>query len=392
MVFRRYLVSGREVGTMKVLLITSMFPPYCSGGVSSHVSDLADALARSGANVWVLTSRRGKAPENGEESGGPSSTNVVVCKDFAYMLPRLRRLIEDIDFDVVHYHSFNTLGFAFANLADSTATIFTIHSDTANYIASLRGWSGRFHPAYAFLRLYERVAIRAPDTTIAVSRRLQEYALSIGAREVSYVPNAVDCEFWLPEERNSRQDGPAILVPRMLVPKNGIEHAIRAMKAIREVMPQATMRIAGDGPLRSPLENLAATMGGNSIQFLGDVPRPLMRTLYQSADLVLIPSITSSGVQEATSIAALEAMACGRAVIASDIGGLPEIIQDGRDGFLVPEKDSVAIAETVTTLYGDEQVLRQVAVEARKKVLRDFSIPAWITRTIDSYSMAANRM
>ncbi len=340
--------------------------------------------------MWVLTSRRGKAPENGEESGGPSSTNVVVCKDFGYMLPRMRRLVESVDFDVVHYHSFHTLGFALANLADSAATVFTIHSDTANYIASLRGWSGRFHPAYALLRLYERVAIRAPDTTIAVSRRLQEYALSIGAREVSYIPNAVDCQFWLPEERNSRQDGPAILVPRMLVPKNGIEHAIRAMKLILKVMPQAILRIAGDGPLRSPLENVAAEVGRSSIQFLGDVPRPLMRTLYRNSDLVLIPSITSSGVQEATSIAALEAMACGRAVIASDIGGLPEIIRDGRDGFLVPEKDSVAIAETVKILYGDRVVMKRIAAEARKRVVRDFSIPIWIERTIDSYSMASD--
>lgn len=376
---------------MKVLLITSMFPPYCNGGVSSHVGDLAESLARFGTDVWVLTSRRGKPLTNGEENGGPSSKNVVTCPDFQHMFLKLRRLIESVDFDVVHYHSFNTLGFALANLADSGATIFTIHSDTANYFASVRGWNGRFHPAYAFLRLYERLAIRAPDVTIAVSRRLRRYALSIGAKEATYIPNAVDCEFWFPKEQEVRHYGPTLLVPKMLVPTSGIEHAIRAMKSILKVMPQAILRIAGGGPLRSALENLAAEVGGSSIQFLGDVPRPLMRALYRSSDLVLIPSITSSGVQEATSIAALEAMACGRPVIASDMGGLPDVITDGRNGFLVPERDSMAIAETVKALYGDEAAMKQIAAEARKKVVRDFSIPVWIERTIDSYSMAPDR-
>lgn len=373
---------------MKVLLITSMFPPYCGGGVSSHVCDLSESLAKSGREVWVLTSRRGKPIANDSDDGYPPATNVVVCEDLGHMFARLGRMIERADFDVVHYHSFNTLGFALANLPVSGTTVFTIHSDSANYIASLRGWDRRFHPAYASMRLYERLAIRVPDLTIAVSRRLHEYAQSLGATNVTYIPNAVDCQFWLPREKSMGRKGPTILVPRMLVPKNGTEYAIRAMKSIIEVMPRATMMIAGDGPLRTRLDKMAARIGRESIHFLGEVPRARMRTLYQDADIVLIPSITSSGVQEATSIAALEAMACGKAVIASDIGGLPEIIRDSRDGFLVPERDSDSISEAVSTLCREESVMKQIGAEARKRVVQEFSIPVWIERIVDGYSVA----
>src|SRR3989454_8800535 len=99
-----------------------------------------------------------------------------------------------------------------------------------------------------------------------------------------------------------------------------------------------------------------------------------MRELYQQVDVVLIPSVTTSGTQENTSIAALEAMASGKPVIATDIGGLPEVIRDGQDGILIPERDPDAVAQAAIRLLSRPDFARAIGREARAQVLREFNV------------------
>lgn len=373
---------------MRILIASSMFPPYCTGGVSSHVRDLAEFMGRMDQDVWVLSSRRGKAVDKAERESAPASTTVIWCRDFRRMFSGFRKLMASTQFDIIHFHSFNSLALAFLCAGDLGAKVFTIHSDTANYLASLHGWRQRSHPSYAFLRLYERLSLRLPDVTIAVSKRLQKYAQSMSVRRVMYIPNAVDCRYWTPPDDGVTSNGRTILVPRMLVPKNGVGFAVRAMKTIVDIIPDARMIVAGDGPLRHPLERAVSESRDGAIRILGDVPREEMKALYHSANVVLIPSITVSGVQEATSIAALEAMACGRPVVASRIGGLSEIIRNYQDGILVPEKSPDAIADAVNMLLTDGQLARRIGSEARRRAIRDFSTPTWAARVMDAYSYA----
>jgi len=375
---------------VRILLVTTMFPPYCGGGVSSHVRDLSVALAAKGEDVWVLSSRRGKAIDPGEGNGSTAPPHVTFAQDFVHMFRKIKSVLGAEAFDVVHFHSFNALALSFLGATPRGAAVFTAHCDTANYFASVYGWTRRSHPAYRLLRWYENRAIRTPDATIAVSKRLREYVESIGGANVVFIPNAVDTEYWSPSPANTLLNGggPVILVPRMLVPTSGVEHAILAMRSIVAAIPDATMVIAGDGPLRSSLEELATRVANGSVHFAGEVPRDRMRALYRSASAVLVPSITSSGVQDATSIAALEAMACGRPVIASDIGGLPEAITHGRDGLLVPEGSPEAIATAATALLADKEAARRLGAQARLRVAEDFSTVAWADRVSAVYSLA----
>src|SRR2546426_8993667 len=99
-----------------------------------------------------------------------------------------------------------------------------------------------------------------------------------------------------------------------------------------------------------------------------------MRELYQQVDVVLIPSVTTSGTQENTSIAALEAMASGKPVIATDIGGLPEVIRDGQDGILIPERDPDAVAEAAIRLLARPDLAPAIGPEARAPVLREVNV------------------
>ncbi len=113
-----------------------------------------------------------------------------------------------------------------------------------------------------------------------------------------------------------------------------------------------------------------------------------MRKLYQNVDVVMIPSVTVSGTQENTSIAALEAMACGTPVIASNIGGLPELIRDGHNGFLIPERNSPALADATLTLLEDMHLAQRMGRDARRRAVHDFSVPLWTERVMEAYYIA----
>lgn len=365
-----------------------MFPPYCGGGVSSHVRDLAEALGSMGHEPWVLTSRRRLPDDPTERAAAPAATRVVYCRDFPRMAARIGALTRSEGFDVVHFHAFNALALAPLARGAAGATVFTLHSDSANYIASVRGWRSPAHPGYQVLRLYERIAARIPDMTIAVSNRMQDYARAIGVDRVVRIPNAVDADYWRPP--TSRSVGPerTILVPRMHVPKNGIEFAIDAMRAIAASVPNARLLVTGDGPLRPALERRAASVGGDRVRFLGTVSRDEMLQRFQTSDLVMVPSITTSGTQENTSIAALEAMACGTPVIATRIGGLPEVVEDGRTGVLVPEQDAESLAAAAVLLLRDEARLREMRTACRDHVVRRFSVRDWAAQVLDVYARA----
>lgn len=373
---------------MRVLLVTSMFPPYAEGGVSSHVRDLATALARRGEEVRVLTSRRRQSLREDEGNAVPPSVRATYRPSFLRLFPALRRSLKSQRFDVVHFHCFNALAFAPLARRHPAALVFTLHSDSANYLASVRGWP-RWHPAYRLLLRFERRSIRWADATIGVSRRMVEYARGIGGEAVVRIPNAVDASWWSPGPRNG--GAPTLLVPRMHVPKNGIEYALKAMRGVLLHADGATLLVTGDGPLRPSLERRAREIAAENIRFLGMVGRERLRDLYRSVDAVVIPSVTVSGTQENTSIAALEAMACGTPVIATDIGGLPEVVEDGRGGILVPERDPEAIGEAAVRLLTDEAFAARMREEARRRVIRGFSLEAWGERVLEAYALARER-
>lgn len=379
---------GGGRAAVRILMVTSMFPPYRGGGVSSHAHDLAVSLSGKGHEVWVLSNRKGKHRLSDEAGDAPPGLRVIFCENLLRMFLRYTKLARTEDFDLIHFHSFNTLAVAWLSQGGRVPRVFTMHSDTANYFASVRKWAPN-HPAYRLLRLYERLAIRFTETTIAVSKGIETQARELGAGEVVYIPNAVDCDYWAPGEAKSDL-GQSILVPRMLVPKNGVEVAIRSMRPILAAFPGTMMTIAGDGPLRESLTALAKRVARGHIQFLGEVERPAMRRLYREASLVMIPSIISSGVEEATSIAAIEAMACGRPVIASNIGGLPELIRSGESGLLVPDGDSEALAAAATTLLTDSELALRMGAAARRAVVEDFSVRRWTEQVLSAYSAALN--
>jgi glycosyltransferase involved in cell wall biosynthesis len=378
----------REQRVLRILLVTSMFAPYHRGGVSSHVRDLAEMLAKKGHEVTIFTSRRRRSRAPNEEAHTPKGAKIVWTRSFPAMLLRIGKLVREGRFDVVNFHSQNTLALAPMIFGSGAAIVFTFHSDTSNYLASVRGWTKRSHPFYVAARWFERLTIKFPAATIVVSKRMQRFAESLGLRDTILVPNAVDASYWSKPMRLKANGARWIIVPRMHVPKNGIEYAIEAMSKIVPRVPNAYLLLTGDGPLRLALEEQAEHLVPGRVHFLGIVSREMMRSLYANADLVTIPSITSAGTQENTSIAALEAMASGKPVVATQIGGLVEIVRNEEDGFLVPEKDAAALADAAVRLLSNPGLAAKLGRQARERVTREFSLEAWVDRVLAAYERA----
>jgi len=124
---------------------------------------------------------------------------------------------------------------------------------------------------------------------------------------------------------------------------------------------------------------------------IGSVPHSEIHKYFKAVDVVLIPSITSHGVQEATSLAALEGMSCGKPVIVTNVGGLKEIVTNRRTGIIVPEKDPEAIATAIETILENPDVATIIGSNAREYVLKHHSYISYASRVLDIYKKVISR-
>jgi len=242
---------------------------------------------------------------------------------------------------------------------------------------------------------FERDAMKHADYVITVDQRLKEYVLS----EFNYPPNKItvmhnavdtDCFAPIPEHeqrklKNSLGLGAQsfiVLVPRRLVEKNGVMYAVHAMAMVKN--ENVKMIIAGDGPEKNEIAKKAQS--DNRIQLIGTIPHNRIDVYFKMADLILIPSVTSHGIQEATSLSMLEGMACGKVVVCSDIGGMHEIVKNTKTGIVVPERQTKEIAEAIEEVYGNPRLGACIGREARQYVLENHSFLVHAKKVADIYT------
>ena len=222
-----------------------------------------------------------------------------------------------------------------------------------------------------FWRPIFRSFLRAADHNLAASREIAGVGEEIapGVR-VEALTNGVDTETFRrtgPPRQRRGSDAPyRLIAPRRLFEKNGVEYFVRALPLIAEHVPVEAL-IVGDGPEGGRLAALAREIGvAERVRFLGARPHAEMPGLLSSSDLAVFPSL-----MEATSVAALEAMACELPVAATNVGGLPEIIDDGVGGLCEPA-DPASLARLVMSLLRGGR-LKELGAEARRRVVSRWS-------------------
>jgi glycosyltransferase involved in cell wall biosynthesis len=164
-----------------------------------------------------------------------------------------------------------------------------------------------------------------------------------------------------------------------LVPVKRWDRLVRAAAALKREQVDCLIRIAGDGQLREPLEQQARSLGvQDCVDFIGyteDIPGLLANASF------LVHTSDSEGYPNAV----LEAMACGRAVIATDAGDVPSLVEDGKTGFVVPREDETPLLRRVFTLATDYDLGRRMGEAGRARVARHFGLDRLVSKTLAAY-------
>lgn len=224
----------------------------------------------------------------------------------------------------------------------------------------------------------ERQALTQVDTVISVDSRIREYLLAEHnfSGPIDVIFNAInidpyrqksDQEVLQLKQRHANQGEKIFLVARRLVLKNGVHVAISALARLLVKQKNIRLVIVGDGPeeanLRAQVKNLSIE---NYVDFIGSIDHDKVHLYYKAADIILMPSIPSDGIEEATSLSMLEGMAAGKIVVCSAIGGMKEIIKDRENGYLVNTNDPENLSAILEELLkSSPETLSSICEQAR---------------------------
>lgn len=271
------------------------------------------------------------------------------------LMLRLARLFAKLRADVVHTHDDrpNVHGAPAARLAGVRRVIHTRHSQGTR-LSRRQEW-------------LVRAVSEFDDRFVCISQDSARFAVKQGVsrRRVVVLPNGIDLERFA--HTGPATDGAAILVAR-LAPEKDVGTLLAAAARVATVHPDFRLLIAGDGPCRGGLETLASEANlGNVVDFLGvvrDVPG-----LLTKGRLFVLSSVT-----EGISLTLLEAMARGLPVIATAVGGNPEVVAAGRTGLLVPPRDPDALAEALGQLWTQPDLRARMGAAGRQRVEALFDV------------------
>jgi len=206
---------------------------------------------------------------------------------------------------------------------------------------------------------------------IAITEQIRQlYSKVFDEDRISVIPLGVDTQIFKPANKNNTKKEFEILFVGSLYPLKGVEFLIKSMKLLVNEEENVKLKIVGEGPEKERLKLLANKLKlRNKIHFEGFVPHNKIVKYYQNCDLFCFLTLG-----EPFGIVILEAMACGKPVIASNIGGPAEIVKDGKTGFLVNPSNVRLVAEKILKLIRDRKLRERMGKEARKTVLKRYSL------------------
>ena len=317
--------------------------------------------------------------------------NVLAAKTFRkldfdpFLFQAVRRAIRRIEPDVIHVHNFAQAGNALLAACAPQPTFYTVHDLSICCPLSGRstdpegrlcnghfGYSCYRRGCFSFRVWVEQGLFREPvkawflrrkaSVLFVHSRSLAERLEAFGLKPV-LLPRYVDPEGFpfSPYDRASFR----ILFVGYLADTKGVARLIEAFQMVSGQIPGATLEIVGDGPERERYVELAGQEGGK-IRFHGEVPHEEVSRFYQQAALVAVPS----QIPETGPFTALEAMSTGRPVVATHLGGLAEVIVDGRTGLLFDPEDVRGLAEGMVWLLEHPERAMKMGAEGRSEIER----------------------
>jgi starch synthase len=405
---------------MRIAILTNEYPPNIYGGAGVHVEYLTRELARvEGGNhsVEVLCFGDQSIRDGNLTVQGVNPTQKLPSTDTKHarfldtMLRDLMMAGSLNDVDVVHCHTWYThLAGCLARQLTGARLVLTTHS-----LEPHRPWKvEQLGTAYNASSWVERTAYENADGVIAVSESMREdvhQLYGVPYEKIRVIHNGIDLDQYKPtpnravvERYGINPDVPFILFVGRITRQKGIIHLVRAIKDVKPGVQVVLCAGAPDTPEigREMQERIAEARkeSKNPIIWIAQiVPKDDIISLYTHASLVVCPS-----VYEPFGIINLEAMACGTPVVASAVGGIPEVVVDGETGLLVPidavgdgdfeprdpAKYARDLAAAINRLLDDPAALEQMGQRSRERVEQFFGWGSIARRTLDFYRELAS--
>jgi glycogen synthase len=380
---------------MKALMLTREYPPHIYGGAGVVVDQLTQALARRMAvEVRCFGERppstgpvtvRGYTPWERlrADAGGPRFAPALETLSIGLAMAR-----DPVDADVAHAHTwYADMAGLWIRTVHRIPLVVTLHS-----MEPLRPWKAdQLGSGYLLSSWIEKTAVEAADRVIAVSAQMREDILAhfqADPAKVVVIHNGIDPERFVRTEAKDHLERlgvkpPYVLFVGRITDQKGIFHLLEAARMLPAGVQVVLCASAPDTPEIEERLKKAVPTHPNVKWIYEMVPVPVVSQLYSHAAVFACPS-----VYEPFGLINLEAMACETAVVASGVGGILEVVEDGTTGLLVPPGRPEELAHALKRLLADPERARAMGRAGRKRVEDKFSWASVAARTQEIYAEA----
>ena len=356
-------------GHSRLLKILHIDPERHWGGGEAQVLGLLSYLAERDHRNDLLTHPDGRLFQQ-SQALSVRTIPLVVRNDLDLRpVPRLRRLIRDENYDIIHFHTkrAHALSFWLSHGAPRPKYVVTRRMD----YPEANNWYTRC--------LYNRKV----EGVVAISRKIFELLVQAGveAEKIRLIHDGIDPRPFESASNTRDMHTECVVVGMAAVfeERKGHRFLLEAARRLKAQGCRLQYRLAGDGSLRPSMEKTATRLGlKDDVQFLGfvsDIP-----TFLSQVDIFVLPSLF-----EGLGVSVLEAMAAGKAVIASRVGGLPELVIDSVTGLLVAPRDVEGLVNAISTLAGDKSLIRAMGDKGRERLNEKFTMEQTARQVEDYY-------
>lgn len=364
---------------MKILMQQGAYFPWI-GGAEIFMQKLAEYLVAKGNQVDVVTGLWSK-PDVYTENWNREFETINGVNVYRVKTPNLKyidvlscvlrmttktiQLDREHNYDVIHSHIFPAMVCG-AAIKKNKKLIITLQG----------GDIGEYRESNLLIRFMEMPfigwSLKRADLVHSVSSHIASVAQKIGAKKIMIVPNGVDIHLFHPQDKNQmrrklgyRIDEKIVVSSSRLTPKNGLDYLIRAVGKV----PRLKLIIIGDGEQKKSLQALIGSLNlADRVFLLGYLEHSKLPEYLNMADIFCRPSIN-----EGFGISFIESMACKIPTIGTRVGGITDIITDGKNGLLVPPEDTEALTRALKRVLQDKNLSRTIAEEGFKTVREKFT-------------------
>ena len=390
---------------MNILFLSKDYPPDLTGGVGIYVIEASQALACMGHNVFVITGAQDAEIEyvdHGVKIYRVKTKRLKILNSLRGVIPgfidrleyslavskKIKEVVRQYSIDIVESCEARAEGFWYFLFNKKPKLVVKLHTPESivfklDYVSKTLDYELIEHLEHWWIERADQVI----SLTDAITDLTRKY-FDIKKNSFPKVANPIDfSKISAPDKPCNKDDAKTILYVGRLEFRKGVHVLVKAIPKVIEKYPEARFIFVGDDCGMSSYMLMKARQLGvlNNIDLVGKVEREKLKEYYFSASCCVVPSLW-----ENHPYVCLEAMACGKPVIASNVGGIPEIIKDTATGLLVNPGSFKSLAEAIIRVLDDQKLAKQLGANAKKYIQNEYSVNKVIKQTVDIYEKVLN--